>query len=100
MGELGGVVSGVVAAAVAGAKMVVEARGLLLADAFSGRRDGISLGALSCVGASTSGVLSGVVLRGAKGIETGAMREDSAVRALDGVAVTEIVKSVQSATTA
>ena len=86
MGELEGVVSGVVAAAAAGDEAGAAARVLLLADALTGRRDGASLGALSRGGASTFGVSSGVRAGVLAGIDIAAPPADFGVRALDGVA--------------
>ena len=83
MGELEGVVSGVVAAAAGGD---AAARVLLLAGVLTGRRDGASLGALSLGGASTLGVSSGVRAGVLAGIDIAAPPADFGVRALDGVA--------------
>ena len=102
VGELGGVVSGVVAAA---ADMVgAEARMLLLAGAFTGGLEGISLGALSCVGASNLGASIGVSAEDLEGSEANALPAPLpagfGVRALDGAASAEKVTSVNRATAA
>ena len=97
MGALEGVVSGVVAAAVAGDEADAAVRELLLADALIGRRDGASFGALSRGGASTFGVSSGVPAGAPEGVGIVASPEDFGVRALDGVATAENMTSAETA---
>lgn len=103
-GELGGVASGPVAAAVERDDVRDQARSLGAAGVLRGRRDGVSLGALSWVGASTFGVLRGVPAGEAEGSDTSALPArlpaGFGVRALDGAASAEKVTSVHRATAA
>ncbi|MEI6571402.1 MAG: hypothetical protein WCO36_08235 [Actinomycetes bacterium] len=97
MGALGGVVSGVVAAAAEGDE---AARVLLLAGALSGRRDGASLGALSRGGASNVGASRGAPAGVLAGIDVAAPPADFRVRALDGAASVENMTTADTATRA
>jgi len=97
VGALGGVVSGVVAAAAEGDE---AARVLLLAGALSGRRDGASLGALSRGGASKFGVLRGMSAGEAEGSDIVAPPAGFGVRALDGAASVENMTTADTATRA
>jgi len=97
VGALGGVVSGVVAAAAEGDE---AARVLLPAGALSGRRDGASLGALSRGGASKFGVLRGMSAGEAEGSDIVAPPAGFGVRALDGAASVENMTTADTATRA
>ena len=100
MGALGGVASGTVAVAVERDDVGDEARAGGVVGVLRGRRDGISLGALSCVGASKFGVLRGVFSLGPEGSESAAPPEAFAVRALNGLAIDENMTTAETATRA
>ena len=100
VGELGGVASGTVAVAVERDDVGDEARAGGVVGVLRGRRDGISLGALSCVGASKFGVLRGMSAGEAEGSDIVAPPAGFGVRALDGAASVENMTTADTATRA